>query len=142
MRMKDGDGVCEHCQSRFEYLLCHCGMAESMYAYCDSCGRTAILSEWDKRMSRLPNCPGQQEICVAMEAYLLPCECGGGFRKGASPRCPHCKHALSAEIATSYIEANAPGTKKGWRWQRNWSSIYCIDIGNNTVSNNFLPTAP
>ena len=90
-----------------------------MYAYCDSCGKTAILSEWDKRMPRLRNCPGQQEICAAMESCLLPRECGGRFRKGGTPRCFHCKHSLSAGAATSYIEAIAPGAKKGWRWQRN-----------------------
>jgi len=36
--------------------------------------------------------------------------------------------ALSAVTATSYIESNAPGTKKGWRWQRNWSGLYGIVI--------------
>jgi len=117
-------------------------MAESVYAYCDSCGRPAILSEWDKRLPRPTNCPGQQEICAAMEAYLLPCECGGSFKKGATPRCLHCKRALSAEVATSYIEANAPGAKNGWRWQRDWSDMYCIVIENNRVLNNFVPAAP
>lgn len=32
----------------------------------------------------------------------------------------------SAEKATAWIEANAPGTKKGWRWQRNWIGTYAI----------------
>lgn len=142
MTRKDGDGICEHCHSHFEYWLCHCGMAESGYAYCESCGRTAILSEWDKRRPRLPDCPGQQEICAAMESYLLPCECGGSFKKGATPRCPHCNQVLSAELATVYIEANAPGAKKGWRWQRNWSGIYCIVVEEKRVMDNFRPTAP
>lgn len=79
-------------------------------------GGTAILSEWDKRRPHLPNYPGQQGICAAMESYLQPCECGGRFRKGTFLRCPHCNKPFSAESATSYIEANAPGAKKGWRW--------------------------
>lgn len=141
MTRNDGKGVCEHCHNTFEYWLCHCGMGECGYAYCDSCGRTAILSEWDKRRPQLRDCPGQREICAAMERYLLPCACGGSFKKGATPRCPHCKRALSPEVATLYIEANAPSAKKGWRWQRNWSSTYCIVVENNTVSDNFLPTA-
>jgi hypothetical protein len=73
-----------------------------------------------------------------MESYIQPCECGGRFKRGAAPRCPHCCQPLSAESATSYIESNAPGTKKGWHWQRNWSGIYCIVIENNRVDNNFL----
>src|SRR5579863_3213712 len=137
MTRSDGGGVCEQCYGPFEYWLCHCGMAECGYAYCDSCGRTAILSEWDKRRPQLPNCPSQQEICAAMESYLQPCECGGRFRKGAFPRCPRCNQHLSAESATSYIEANAPGAKKGWRWQKSWSGLYCIVIENNKVENNF-----
>ena len=113
-----------------------------MYAYCDSCGRTALLSEWDKRMPRLANCPGQQEICGAMESYLQPCECGGQFKKGAAPRCPHCNCTLSPETATSYIEGNAPGAKKGWKWQRNWSDMYCIVIENKRVADNFKSAVP
>jgi hypothetical protein len=112
-------------------------MGELSYAYCDKCGMTAILSLWDKRMPKLAGAWGQQEIPVDLEQYLRPCECGGAFKKGAAPRCPHCSHALSAEAATAYIETNAPGTKRGWRWQRNWHDVYCIVIDNKRVMNNF-----
>jgi hypothetical protein len=81
-------GVCEHCQQQFGYWLAHCGFGDCVYAYCDSCGRTAILSLWDKRMPKLPNCPRQQEMCAAMEQYVKACECGGSFKGGESPRCP------------------------------------------------------
>jgi hypothetical protein len=130
-------GTCGSCGQSFGYWLAHCGFGDSVYAYCDSCGKTAILSMWDKRLPNLPNCPGQQEICADFEPYLLPCECGGAFRAGALPRCPHCNAGLSADAATTYIEENAPGTKKGWRWQRNWSGVYCIVIEKNRVDNNF-----
>ena len=112
-------------------------MADCVYAYCDSCGKTAILSMWDKRFPKLPNFAGQQEMCAAMEPYVQPCECGGVFKRGASPRCPHCNRALSAELATSYIESNAPGTKKGWRWQKSWSGVYCIVLEGKSVGDNF-----
>jgi hypothetical protein len=72
-----------------------------------------------------------------MEQYLQPCECGGTFKEGVSPRCPACKQPLSAEAATVYIEANALGTKKGWRWQKNWHDTYCILIENRVVNDNF-----
>jgi hypothetical protein len=41
-------------------------------------------------------------------------------------------------MATAYIEINAPGTKKGWRWQRNWQATYCIVIENRVVNDNFM----
>ena len=86
-----------------------------------------------------PGCPPQQEICVELEEYLEPCACGGVFRKGSSPRCPHCKEPLSAQVATDYIEANPLGTKKGWRWQRNWHETYCIVLEKREVEDNFKP---
>jgi hypothetical protein len=130
-------GNCDHCNQTFGYYLGHCGFGDCSYACCEKCGKTAILSMWDKRMSKLPACVSQQEICAEWEPYIQPCECGGAFKKGACPRCPYCRQALSAETATAYIEANAPGTKKGWRWQRNWHATYCIVIENRVVNDNF-----
>lgn len=130
-------GSCEHCRQQFGYWLEHCGFGDCVYAYCNSCGKTAIFSLWDKRMPKLANCPGQQEMCSEMEPYVNACECGGCFRRGSVPRCPFCANPLSPELATSYIEANAPGTKKGWRWQRNWSGVYCIIIKGKKIDNNF-----
>jgi hypothetical protein len=52
-------------------------------------------------------------------------------------RCPHCWQTLSAQAAADYIEMNAPGTKKGWQWQRNWCGTYCIVIENRVVNDNF-----
>jgi hypothetical protein len=130
-------GNCEHCHGQFGYYLIHSGFNDSIYAYCDACGKTAILSVLDKRMPKLPNCPPYEEMCSAMEPYLHPCDCGGQFRRGAAPRCPRCGEPLSAESATLYIESNAPGTEKGWRWQRTWKKLYCIVIENKVVENNF-----
>jgi hypothetical protein len=129
-------GKCELCHGQFGYYLIHSGFNDSIYAYCDSCGKTAVLSLWDKRMPTLPNCPPYEEICSAMEPYLRSCDCGGRFIRGAAPRCPLCDESLSISAA-SYIESNAPGTERGWRWQRSWSRLYCIVIENKIVENNF-----
>jgi hypothetical protein len=98
---------------------------------------TADLSIYDKRMPKLHDCAPYQEIPVELEPYIQPCQCGGTFKKGALPRCPHCKQPLSAEDATNYIEKNALGTKNGWLWQKNWQDTYCIVIENKLVSDNF-----
>lgn len=130
-------GLCEHCLQQFQYAIYHCGFGDCSYAYCDSCGRTAILSMWDKRWPTIENCEVQQEICSAMEPLLERCECGGRFRKGGAPRCPRCNLSLSAELAASYIEKNALGTEKGWRWQRTWKGLYCMVVENKRVANNW-----
>ena len=137
MAREVSNGTCEHCKKTFGYWLLHSGFNDSVYAYCDSCGTTAVLSLWDKRMPKLRNCPVHQEMCSAMASDLLPCACGGTFRKGSAPRCPHCNKSLSAEFATKYLENNAPGTQKGWRWQRDWSGLYCIIIEGKRIENNF-----
>jgi len=120
----------------FEIKIFHNGFGNSSYAYCSNCGRTAILSGWSKRWPSGVKCT-QAEIAAAMEQYLVPCECGGKFSKGNSPRCPQCNQSLLADKATGYIEAQSPGTAKGWRWQRDWQGIYCAVINDRRVSDNF-----
>lgn len=75
------------------------------------------------------------------EAWLQRCTCGGLFRHDAAPRCPHCHELLSAEAAVSYIERNAEGTRGGWRWQRNWSGMYCLIIAGRAIKNNWREPA-
>ena len=52
----DGYGTCESCESSFPYYLIHNGFNDSTYAYCDHCGRLAILNlaELEKRIGPLP----------------------------------------------------------------------------------------
>ena len=138
MNREQSIGTCEHCRQQFGYYLVHCGFNDSVYAYCDSCSKTAILSLWDKRMPNLQNCPSYEEICSAMEPYLQPCGCGGSFKRGSTPRCPRCNKPLSAVLAAAYIESNSPGSWRGWRWQRNWSGLYCIVIQEKLIADNFL----
>lgn len=134
-------GNCEHCQKEFGYYLIHSGFNDSSYAYCEKCGKIAILDFYNKNFPEVSK-DGRmyEEIWIEFEKHLLPCSCGGQFKKGATPRCPHCGKTLSAEAAAQYIEKNAPGTLKGWRWQRNWNTLYCIVIDNQAAYNNFKPS--
>jgi hypothetical protein len=101
-------GQCDHCAKQFGYYLILSGFDDSSYAYCSGCGATAQLSLYDKRMPKvIQDCPPYREICVELERYIRPCNCGGTFKKGNSPRCPHRKQPLSAEAAAKYIEKNA-----------------------------------
>jgi hypothetical protein len=121
--------ICEQCEQQYCYALLHAGFSDSAYAYCDACGMLATLNGWNPKMKMLPENVGwHHEINAEVEPFLGPCSCGGRFRKGASPRCPRCKSTLSADFVAGQIERNAPGTAKGWRWQRSWSGLYCVAI--------------
>ena len=133
-------GMCEFCERDFAIEIFHNGFGETSYAYCDTCGKTAILSGWSKRWPEGVKCT-QAEIAPEMEPCLRPCECGGKFTKGASPRCPKCRKPLSADRAADYLERQSPGTKKGWRWQRSWSGLYCAVINGLQVADNFADKA-
>jgi hypothetical protein len=122
-------GDCQHCRKEYCYQLWHSGFSDMSYAYCDTCGMVATLDYWNKNLSRLPPMPSHYlEIDAALEPFLRQCSCGGHFRKGASPRCPHCNATLSADHAAGHIERNSPGSAKGWHWQRSWNGLYCIAI--------------
>ena len=127
IRKGENVGVCETCGVHFAYNLFHSGFDDLAYAYCDCCGRTAVLGDWSKIARRMPAL-----IQGALQATIAPllkaCPCGGRFSNSASPRCPSCNHELSAEMATEYIERNTPTTARGWRWQRSWRGTYCIAI--------------
>jgi hypothetical protein len=124
-------GDCEHCKKQFGYYLIHNGFNDSAYAYCDTCGFTALMDGWKvpKDIHMVPH----QSITPEVEPHLARCQCGGSFRVGASPRCPACRQPLSPVHAADYIERQAEGTKKGWRWQRAWTGLYCIIIDDRVV---------
>jgi hypothetical protein len=131
MARRDGVGTCEHCSSTFDYYVVHNGFNRSSYAYCESCGRTALLyrPEWPLAVS----IPFHYEMASWVEEQLPPCNCGGRFRPDAAPRCPTCKATLSANEATQWLEAQAVGTNEGWGWQRSWQGLYCIVIDNRVI---------
>jgi len=124
---KDGRGVCDRCSQAFDYHLIHNGFNESCYAYCGACGMTALVDTLyeDRAAEGLPR---HRQITRGGEELLASCSCGGAFRAGAGPRCPHCHQELSAPAATEWIESNSPGAVQGWKWQRNWDGLYAIVI--------------
>jgi hypothetical protein len=127
--VKKGD--CEHCGKFYRYSLWHSGFGDNSYAYCDDCGMLATINYDNPLVAAFPPLSTQYaEIDESWESLLLPCACGGRFRKGASPRCPGCNEPLSAAHAAGQIEAQAQGAGKGWRWQNNWSGVYCMAIDN------------
>jgi hypothetical protein len=123
--LKKGD--CEHCGRFYRYSLWNSGFANNSYAYCSDCGLLAIFNCSSPVMAGLPKSTVEnEEIDQSWEAFLLPCPCGGRFRKGASPRCPTCNEPLSAEHAAGHIQAQAFGSGRGWMWQNNWSGAHCM----------------
>ena len=131
---KDGEGRCEHCGRTFDYHLVHNGFNESCYAYCASCGTTATMDTLyeDRSAEGLPR---HRAITKEGERFLSSCPCGGDFKAGASPRCPHCLETLSAVAAAVWLEEQAPGFAGGWRWQRNWEGLDSIVIEGKVVRN-------
>jgi hypothetical protein len=98
---------------------------------------TALLSGWSKKIPEGLNLKIHGVISESVEPFLQQCACGGNFKRDASPRYPRCNSKLSATEATKYIEANAPGAKKGWRWQQDWQGLYCITIEGRVVNDNW-----
>ena len=125
--LKKGD--CEHCGMFYRYSLWHSGFGDNSYAYCDQCGLLATISYTNPEVARMPAISDQYaEIEKSWEPFLRPCGCGGSFSKGAAPRCPSCREQLSPTYAADHIEEQARGAPRGWRWQNNWSGVYCLAI--------------
>ena len=123
---RDGTGTCESCGYSFDYMLIHNGFNDSAFAYCDSCGMTALFFTWS----------APQDTDIGRYGPITPyvderaerCTYGGRFLGSAAPRCPSCRQPLSAERAAEYIERYAPAAPDGWRWQRSWQGLYAIVI--------------
>src|SRR5215813_12240193 len=130
MTREQSIGRCGNCSKEFGYYLFHNGFGDSAYGYCDRCSYTVILSGWSKAPV---NFELHKRITKEIEPFLKPCPCGGVFRASSDPRCLHCFHEMSASKATGFMEANASGTAKGWRWDRRWDGIYGIVIERRVV---------
>ena len=130
----DNVGRCANCAATFKYSLIHNGFNESAYAYCDDCGTTAVLSGWSPNIPPEAGLRVHGRITAGVEPFLASCPCGGRFRASAVPRCPACREPLDPVACTAFIEADAPGTAKGWRWQRSWDGLYSIVINGRQVS--------
>jgi hypothetical protein len=130
--MDNPSALCEHCGAAFAYRLLHNGFNDSAYGYCDKCSFAVMLNGYTHEAQRV-SLRVHQRITPGMEPLLKPCPSGGKFSASAEPKCPHCSQPLSATKATDYIERNAPGTAKGWRWQHSWSGLYSVVLNENVV---------
>ena len=125
--LKKGD--CEHCGRIYRYSLWDCEFGKSSYAYCDRCGKLALLNYANPQVAALPPLKNQHaEIDQSWEQFLEPCDCEGTFRRGSSPRCPYCNQQLSPTHVAAQIEAQTQGTNKAWHWQNDWKGPYCLAI--------------
>lgn len=122
-------GNCEHCHRTYRYTLWDARFGAYSYAYCDACGMLATIYNSSEHLADLPPVEAKyREIDASWEPFLAPCACGGRFRKGAAPRCVHCKEALSARYAAIHIARNVKGAAKNWVWQGNWNDRLCMAI--------------
>lgn len=122
-------GDCEHCGQVYRYQVLDASFSDCSYAYCDTCGRLAVVSYSSGFLVSMPRISTpHQVIDQAWEPFLRACPCGGHFRHNAAPRCPVCLEPLSPRHAAAHIERNFAGGGRGWHWQGNWSEAYCIDI--------------
>ena len=133
MSAKDDQGICSNCRQAFRYSLIHNGFNDSAFAYCDACGMTAFFDGWSKSIPEGVELKVHGPIDAKIQESVGPCRCGGQFRGDASPRCPKCLKKLDGVICADFIETNAPGTAKGWRWQRSWRGVYAIIIEGQSV---------
>jgi hypothetical protein len=129
---------CDRCQKAFGYRIIHNGFNDTAYAYCARCEMIAFLSRWCSHIPKEVKLQVHRNITPDIEPFLQPCRCGGCFRSGASPHCPRCHAELSATAATKWIEENALGTKKGWRWQQNWTEMYSIIVEKQSANDNWI----
>ena len=122
-------GDCEHCCRIYHYTLLHAGFGDYSYAYCDLCGSLATFGYSNSFMMNLPTPQAQHQVVDASwEPHIADCACGGHFLSSASPRCIFCNQPLSAEHAAPHIERNSVGAGRGWRWQKNWTDVYCMAL--------------
>ena len=82
---------CKKCKRVIRYYL-YSGMGDvAPHFYCDSCSNV-FFRESD---NHLLHTQGPTESLLNQLAASLPeCPCGGRFRPGMNPKCPHCKFEL------------------------------------------------
>ena len=71
------------------------GMSESFpHFYCDTCS-SVLHRESDKEL--VYSAEPTQELLNRIAQILPACMCGGQFRPGANPKCPHCRAEYAHE---------------------------------------------
>ena len=134
-------GDCEHCHNTYRYTLWDALFGEYSYAYCDTCGMLATIYDTSENAENLPATVRKyRQMDASWEPFLASCDCGGHFKKGAAPRCVHCKEPLSAEYAAAHISRNVKGAAKSWVWQGNWEDRLCMAISDPKAYGNLRHT--
>ena len=126
-------GSCNNCSAEFPYALIHNGFNDSAYAYCDTCGIVGFMSAWRSDIPQSANFRAHGPVSAQTESLLASCSCGGRFSITASPRCPLCHTELDAQAVALWIESQAAGAAKGWRWQRSWQGLYAVIINDHSA---------
>ena len=95
---------------------------------------TAFFDGWSRSIPSGIDLKVHRPIDAAVAGKAAACSCGGRFQGDASPRCIHCHAELDPVASAEFIERNAPGTKKGRRWQRSWQGLYAIVVEGRSVN--------
>lgn len=143
-----GTVACLGCRRNLRYRFIHNGFNESVYAYCDSCGKLATLDTNNGHVPRLVSQRDRDDwasaIDTSFESELEPCACGGRFCRGAAPRCPYCRRSLTLDdfrdppsFATRVL--CRLGLSRTWLGPRSWTGLYSVVIEDNRVDNNLRP---
>ena len=72
MTDKQPQGSCSAFGHRFAYALSHSGFADSAYAYCDRCGRTALLNGWAPGIPPEAGLKVLAPMTASVEPFLAP----------------------------------------------------------------------
>ena len=101
--------VCVHCGRALEFDRFHAGFSDQGYMYCDRDSTVVTWSSFDSTYSALTENTHPWMLTAeakrVVERSIVDCPCGGQFRFGNLPRCPHCGGELGslAREPTYYV---------------------------------------
>lgn len=148
--------TCPHCMRAFKASVVQPLKASLEVLPCNACGDPAVIQIYDevytwflKRDAAKSGFSGAGT--VALEEVLVPCHCGGRYRREAPARCPDCKKSLElaagakgrAEQLPILGEPRlAPGIwdrgSERLREELAQSALYCLDPSGSRFSQGCL----
>ena len=117
----DPSKECSVCSGDFQYSRIDNQINDSWYIYCSDCGSTGLLNSSDALPQAVLKKCGY-ELAAEAEPFLPACNCGGAYRHGALPRCPHC----NAEIGRDEIIAMLNYYYEKEEWSAATSKAGCL----------------
>src|SRR5258708_6847015 len=92
-------GGCGQRGTSMEFDRFHAGLGDEGYMYCDRDATVITWSSFDPTYSSMVHNTHPWMLTDAekriVEAAIIECPCGGRFRFGNPPLCPHCSGDLS-----------------------------------------------